>query len=60
MLDASSHKKLGMKKQFGKRSNGRFVSTKITYPSFITVSEIEVFGSLLDRNFSPANDNGTV
>lgn len=37
---------------------GKKVTTALTFPPVITMVEVEVFASLLDRIGSAANDNG--
>ena len=37
---------------------GKKVTATLTFPSVITVVEVEVFASLLDRIGMAANDNG--
>jgi hypothetical protein len=60
MKDASSSVASG--KRFApKAANdnlGKKVTATLTFPSVITVVEVEVFASLLDRVGLAANDNG--
>jgi len=60
MRDASSSVASG-KRIAPKAANdnlGKKVTATLMFPSVITVVEVEVFGSLLDRIGLAANDNG--
>ena len=60
MRDASSSVASG-KRVAPKAANdntGKKVVVALKFPSFITVAEVEVFASLLDRIGLAANDNG--